>query len=187
MAALGAQVALEHALGQKDVSMKEAIVQFLDDHPEQVEACLVMLQQGYCDPSNVAKQDADLIIPDSNTTLDHLASEVLVPAIHRMHPTLFTQYLLAKLKKGRKQLKHLFLFLVQEIPSSPIPTHSVEDLITMYVDRYQQLGMRGQYLQIADDGVVDWGSSGTFKLDLGEGANPTKFIAHVSGVKVPLS
>ena len=166
MAALGAQVALEHALGQKDASVKEAITKFLDDHPEQVEACLVMLQQGCCDPSNGAKPDGDLIIPDSNTTLDHLASKVFVPAIHRMRPTLFTKLLLPKLKKGRKQLKHVFLFLVQEVPSSPIPTHSVEDLISVYADRYAQLGMRGQYLQIADGGVIDWGSSGTFKPTL---------------------
>jgi hypothetical protein len=186
VAALGAQVALGHALDQKEASMKDSINKYLDARPEQVEACLVMLQQGYCDPAQVAKQDVELTIPDSNTTLEHLASKVLVPAIHSLHPELFTHPLLAKLRKGRKQLKHLFQFLVQEIPSSPVPTHNVADFCSMYKDRYELLGKRGQHLKISDDGCIDWGKSGTFSLDLGEGQTPTKYIVHISGTKAPL-
>ena len=67
-AQLGAQIAMGHALQQKTMSTRDQINEHLDAHPDQVESCMLLLSQGFCDPEtskSIAAGDSGCI-PDSH-------------------------------------------------------------------------------------------------------------------------
>jgi hypothetical protein len=189
IASLGAQVALGHAMSQKPDAQKDLIFKHLESHPQEVETCLLMLEQGYCDPKRArdAMEAANgvSLVPGSCTMLKHLSNKALEQALNRMHPEILTTPILSKVKRnqGKKSLLRLFLNLVQESGSSPIPTHSMEQFQEIYRQQYAALGRRASKLKIVD-GEILWHESGSFRLHK-EGDGPERFthIEHASGLK----
>jgi len=186
VAQMGACVALGHALTQKPQALKENIMKHLEEHPDEVEPCWMMLEQGFCDPQKAmqATEAGEDTIPSSASTLNAISAKVLKETLNQMHPELFTIPLLAKLgKQGRKTLTNLFCFCVQEAPSAPTPTHKVSAFCEAYKQRYNQLGKRGTALKIVEGNIL-WGKTGTYCLENDEAKNEYTHIVHVSGIKV---
>lgn len=185
-AQLGAQIAMGHAFQLKTQNTRDQINEHLDAHPEQVEACMLLLSQGFCDPEKskaIASGDLETYIPDSATTLENISNKVMVQAINFLHPELFTIPVLAKIKKtGKKSLCALFCFLVQEVPKAPTPTHIIEVFNKVYKDRYEQLGKRGQLLTIVDS-TIHWERSGTYRLEARNDSQSFTHIVHASGIE----
>ena len=188
IASLGAQVALGHALSQKPDTQKELILKHLERNPEEVEACLMMLEQGYCNPQKAkeameAAQGVSLI-PGSCTMLKHLSNKALEQSLNYMHPEILTAPTLSKVKRhqGNKALLKLFLNLVQETNSSPIPSHNMDQFKDIYKMQYEALGSRATKLNIVD-GEILWHETGSFKLYKEEGSEQFTHIEHASGTK----
>ena len=186
-AQLGAQIALGHALQQKTMSTRDQINEHLDAHPDEVEPCMLLLSQGFCDPEkskSLAASDSECYIPDSATSLDLISNKVMVQSINFLHPELFTIPVLAKIKKsGKKALCGLFCFLVQEHFKSPIPSHIIEVFNKVYKDKYEQLGRRGTLLTIVES-TIHWEVSGTYHMEKSDDSEDFSHIVHASGHKV---
>lgn len=182
-ASVSATVALVHALDQKPLALKENIMKHLEMHPDELEPCWAMLEQGFCDPKKMKQNldDPKDRIPTSATTINSISAKVIKDTLYHMHPDVFSMTLLAKLRKdGKKHLTNLFCFCVQELPGAPTPSHDLSVFKEVYKARYEQLGNRGNLLTIMNDDIC-WGTSGTYHLEKTEGKYT--HIVHASGTK----
>ena len=175
-------------MSQKPDTQLALILKHLESNPDEVEACLMMLEQGYCNPQKAkeamqAAQEVSLI-PGSSTMLKHLSNKALEQTLHYMHPEILTPPTLSKVKKhqGNKALLRLFLNLVQEDNNSPIPTHNMNQFKDIYKMQYEALGSRATQLTIVD-GEILWHERGSFKLYKEEGSEQFTHIEHASGTK----
>ena len=166
-APMSASVALGHAFTQKPQALKDNIMKHLEMHPDELEPCWAMLEQGFCDPEKM-KQNLDEPkerIPTSASTINSISAKVIKDTLYHMHPELFSMTLLAKLKKdGKKHMTNLFCFCVQELPGAPTPSHDLSVFKDVCKTRYEQLGKRGNLLKTVNDDIA-WETSGTYHLE----------------------